>query len=170
MKTARGFTLIELLVTISIISILAVIGISVYGNAQKGARDGVRRTEISSFAKSIESVRDFEGGTYTYSGTQYSADYPQKKPVDPLKSAAAPQYCVAWGLGVAATPPANPVTWATDAPCPTDAVSATQSTWNQVLVNSSATFVTAITAQKYWKICAKLEATGLPYCVGSIQP
>ena len=165
----RGFTLIELLVTISIIAILSVIAVSVYGNAQKTARDGVRRTEITSLAKSIEGARDFAGGTYTYGSTQYAADYPQKKPVDPLKTAAAPQYCVAWGLGAATTPPTDPATWVSTSPCPSDVATATQSTWNQVLVNDSASFVTAITSQKYWKICTKLEATTLPYCVGSIQ-
>ena len=165
----RGFTLIELLVTISIIAILSVIAVSVYGNAQKTARDGVRRTEITSLAKSIEGARDFAGGTYTYGSTQFAADYPQKQPVDPLKTAAAPQYCVAWGLGVATTPPTDPVTWASTSPCPTDAVTAIQTGW-VVFVNNSASFGTAIVSQKYWKICTKLEATGLPYCVGSIQP
>lgn len=49
-----GFTLIELLVVVSIISILSLIGLTVYGNAQKSARDAKRKADVTSIAKAYE--------------------------------------------------------------------------------------------------------------------
>ena len=53
----RGFTLIELLVTISIIAILATVGVSIYMNAQESARDGRRRQDVEAMHSVIEQVK-----------------------------------------------------------------------------------------------------------------
>lgn len=53
----KGFTLIELLVVVGIISILSVIGISVYGGAQAKARDARRRLDIDAIANALEANR-----------------------------------------------------------------------------------------------------------------
>ncbi len=57
----KGFTLIELLVVIAIIAILSVIGFTVFTNAQKGARDSKRRSDIDSIAKALEIYKSANG-------------------------------------------------------------------------------------------------------------
>lgn len=49
-----GFTLIELLVVISIIAVLAVIGMAVFTGVQKGARDAKRRGDIQAISRALE--------------------------------------------------------------------------------------------------------------------
>lgn len=53
-RRTRGFTLIELLVVITIIAVLMTIGLTVYTNAQKAARDAKRRSDINAIAKALE--------------------------------------------------------------------------------------------------------------------
>ncbi|MBI2017851.1 type II secretion system protein [Candidatus Daviesbacteria bacterium] len=49
-----GFTLVELLVVITIIAILSVIGMAVFTNVQKNARDARRRSDIDAIANALE--------------------------------------------------------------------------------------------------------------------
>ncbi|OGE64586.1 hypothetical protein A3J13_01495 [Candidatus Daviesbacteria bacterium RIFCSPLOWO2_02_FULL_36_8] len=162
---SSGFTLIELMVVISIIAILSVIGVSVYGNVQKTARDGIRRAEIAILRNSIEGGRDITAGTYSYDSTKYAADFPQNKPKDPLKSTTAPYYCFATSSGATPAMPPVPTAWAATDNCPTDAASTDYSAWS-TLVNSTSVYGTAITAVKYWRICTRLEGptTMTPVC------
>ena len=164
----KGFTLVELLVVISIISILAIVGVSVYGNAQKNARDGVRRTEISNLGKSIETAKDPIGVNYSYNATDFGVDYPQTKPKDPAASSSKPQYCVSWGLGTATAPPTDPASWGANGVCPTDPTPLTQSIWSP-FVDHTSTLANAIGNRRYWKICARIEISGNPYCVTNLQ-
>lgn len=50
----RGFTLIELLVTITIIAILAVIGLAAYGVFKKSARDARRESDLAFIQSALE--------------------------------------------------------------------------------------------------------------------
>lgn len=50
----RGFTLIELLITISIISILATIGITTYSSVMKQGRDSKRQSDVRSIQSALE--------------------------------------------------------------------------------------------------------------------
>jgi len=49
-----GFTLVELLVVIAILSILAVVGLGQYSNAQKKAKDAQRKADLSSIQRGLE--------------------------------------------------------------------------------------------------------------------
>lgn len=60
-KKRKGFTLIELLVVISIIGILATVGIASFSKAQKSARDGKRKTELTQIASALEMYRADNG-------------------------------------------------------------------------------------------------------------
>lgn len=52
-KSARGFTLIELLIAISIIAVLATIGITSFGGAQARARDGQRKSDLKNIQTAL---------------------------------------------------------------------------------------------------------------------
>lgn len=60
-KKISGFSLVELLVVISIIVILAAIGMTVYADAQSKARDARRKADVDSIAKSLELTKDSNG-------------------------------------------------------------------------------------------------------------
>ncbi|MEK7617294.1 MAG: prepilin-type N-terminal cleavage/methylation domain-containing protein, partial [Patescibacteria group bacterium] len=61
MSQKRGFTLIELLVVISIIAILSIIGMTVYGVVQKSARDARRRGDLHAIAQALEQYKAANG-------------------------------------------------------------------------------------------------------------
>lgn len=52
-KSARGFTLIELLVTISIIAVLAAIGLVAYSSVMKQGRDAKRQSDLRSIQSAL---------------------------------------------------------------------------------------------------------------------
>lgn len=85
----RGFTLIELLVAMSIIAVLAAIGLSSYAFSQKRARDARRRADLESVRSALEIYRaDFPAAGYpntTYSGLSASLvpNYISVMPADP---------------------------------------------------------------------------------------
>jgi len=85
----RGFTLIELLVAMSIIAVLAAIGLSSYGFSQKRARDARRRADLESVRSAMEIYRADNSAT-GYPNTNYSGlsgflipNYLSAMPVDP---------------------------------------------------------------------------------------
>lgn len=73
---SNGFTLIELLVVITIIAILATLGLAIFSSLQRNARDSRRRSDINAIAKAMEAnygvisgyqslqASWFGGGTY----------------------------------------------------------------------------------------------------------
>jgi len=56
-KNKKGFTLVELLIVISIIGILAGLGLSSYPKAQKQARDGKRKADLEQIRSALEIYR-----------------------------------------------------------------------------------------------------------------
>lgn len=59
----QGFTLVELMVVISIITILAVVGMTLYNGLQGGARDAKRRGDIKAISAALEIYKQ-TNGTY----------------------------------------------------------------------------------------------------------
>lgn len=107
----RGFTLIELLVAMSIIAVLAAIGLSSYAFSQKRARDARRKADLSQIRAALELYRA-DNGFYPQSGCGWdcigylysggganndswipelvSGGYLQKVPIDPKNTGGAP--------------------------------------------------------------------------------
>lgn len=92
-----GFTLVELLVVVTIIAVLSVIGMVIFGGIQRNARDARRRLDIDAISKAWElhysatspRYSTLQGGwfvsgnipadpvntgSYTYTGTGTNAD------------------------------------------------------------------------------------------------
>lgn len=85
MSAQKGFTLVELLVVISIIAILSVIGVVVFGNTQTSARDGKRKADIDAIAKTMEtSYSQCSGGKYC--NITESSFASGKIPADPFET------------------------------------------------------------------------------------
>lgn len=53
-KNTKGFTLVELMIAVTIIAVLAVIGVTVYGGVQKSARNSRRQADIEAISKALE--------------------------------------------------------------------------------------------------------------------
>jgi general secretion pathway protein G len=100
---ARGFTLIELLVVISMISILAAMGVVQY-------RNSVQRTREATLKKDLFEMRDLIDQYYADKGkypasleTLVSEGYMRKVPADPITQSAD-----TWQTEPAEADPANP--------------------------------------------------------------
>ncbi len=94
-----GFTLIELLVAISIIAIISTIGMVMYTQAQKIARDGKRRSDLQEIQKALEQYyavnRAYPNPNGFYLSTSSGAEwltglntsyFPRGVPKDPINT------------------------------------------------------------------------------------
>jgi len=149
-----GFTLIELMVAIAIVAVLSTIGLVVFSNAQDGARDSKRQSDIDAIAKALESKKTSGGITYNWiASTDFAGG---ALPKDPKNTT---NYC----FSVAATvppgaPPPAPGTWTSG--CPTG--------WTDV--NAGAVATTAFgTTTTSWTVCAMLEQGSKVICKYSSQ-
>lgn len=102
-----GFTLVELLVVVAIIAILAVIGLTIFSNLQKGARDARRKGDIDSISQAMEAnYGKTTSGTYDAMADGMFAS--GKVPTDPINtgttcSANNCKYCVRATAGACTT-------------------------------------------------------------------
>lgn len=154
----KGFTLVELLVVISIISILAVMGMVIFTNTQKNARDARRRADIDAIDKAIEVKRTASSGY----GPVTEADFAGGSiPADPTPDRV---YCM----------------WTNSDPnLPPPPISGIASTWTGSTsscpgvqgAEAQAIFVSGMPASTVfsWTVCARLENQSGVYCRSSVQ-
>lgn len=151
----KGFTLIELMVVVAIIAILAVVGITVFSNTQKSARDSRRQADISAIASAMENKKVANSPTYSQIA---AADFASGSiPVDTTTA----KYCVATSTTLGAVAPGKPTVWANNSACPT-------TPGGYVVVDGATNPVNNTTV---WTVCALLENGTAPnvYCKSNAQ-
>jgi len=89
-----GFSLIELVVVMTIIMVIAAVGIVSYQGANRKARDGKRRADVEKIRIALELYRQ-ENNYYPVAGSDLVSDYLQIWPSDPKDNS----YYYARGVG-----------------------------------------------------------------------
>ena len=179
-KNPHGFTLIELLVVISIIAILAVIGIAIFTGVTARARNAKRRADVQAVVGAFEANKDTTSSTYApiipnhFSGGHF--------PQDPNGTAATtPQYALLYvnnGTGFVVNAPGI-AQWGPAAPLPSAAAGTNPAggTLTVIAINDlAANPIPAVgTIINSFAICAQLEpevigvSTRTIYCRNSSQ-
>jgi general secretion pathway protein G len=99
----RGFTLIELLVVISMISILAAMGVVQYRNSVQRTREATLRKDLFEIRDVIDQYYADKGKYPSSLDTLVTDGYLRKIPVDPITNSAE-----TWQTVPAEADPANP--------------------------------------------------------------
>ena len=81
---ARGFTLVELLIVISLISILAAMGLVQYKNSVVSSREAVLRTDLFRMRDAIDQYYADKGKYPSALDSLVSDGYMRKVPEDPI--------------------------------------------------------------------------------------
>lgn len=164
-SSARGFTLIELMVAIAIVAILATVGLVVFANTQKQARDSRRTQDIAAIANALQGKRP--AGSVYYVGLTGAQDFSNGNvPTDPKTGAGAQErfYCIYYLATIPPVPPpAKPAYWGTTA-CPGVAGATTVRIPGDY--SSSALQLPPNTVTS-WLVCASLEGSSSVVCEGS---
>jgi general secretion pathway protein G len=102
-RGSQGFTLIELLVVISMISILAAMGIAQYRNSVTRAREATLKTDLFHMRDAIDQYYADKNKYPSTLDALVSDGYLRKIPVDPMTNSES-----TWTTVPAETDPANP--------------------------------------------------------------
>src|SRR3990172_187901 len=73
-KMVRGFTLVELLVVMTLVTLLATIGIVSYRQAQNRALDAQRKADLRQYQTALEVYANDNDGFYPYHPTEVEAN------------------------------------------------------------------------------------------------
>lgn len=92
-KLKQGFTLIEMLVVISLIGILAALGMVSFSSVQKQARDTTRKSDLKQYQTATENYANANNGSYPTATT--------------AQTAASGTYCTALNIGTCPRDPKN---------------------------------------------------------------
>lgn len=87
-KNARGWTLIELLIVISLISILATIGLASYRNSVTASKEAILKTDLFRMRDAIDQYYADKGEYPASLDALASEGYLRKIPEDPFTRAA----------------------------------------------------------------------------------
>lgn len=168
-KSARnpsGFTLIELLVVITIIAILAVIGLAIFSGVQSRARNAKRRQDVIAIGKGMEVNKGSTSATYpVISGSWFAGgNVPQEG------TGGVPQYALIYLSAITASqqslvPPVYPSQWSETQAVPSGAAT-NPSGGSPLIVNLSCTPPTpcagpipgAATVIYAFEVCTLLES------------
>ena len=113
-----GFTLVELLVVITIISVLSIVGLTLFSSAQKGARDARRRADIDAIVKALEiNKSSANSATYNVLDNNQFTSSSGVIPVDSQNNLA--KYCLSYSTALGVLAPDYPTTWVNTSACPT---------------------------------------------------
>lgn len=148
LSSTKGFTLVELLVAITIIAVLAAVGIVVFGGVQAKARDSRRSQDLTALANALEGKRT--AGTIYYTALANSDFANGLVPADPKSSTQ--QYCL-WGS--TSVPPAPPVAKPAAASVTWTSCAGPSAGYTAVAGAGVPTDATKVTS---WTICAKQES------------
>lgn len=85
---AQGFTLVELLIVISLISILAAMGLVQYRNSVQSAREGVLKTDLFRMRDAIDQYYADKGKYPSSLDSLVSDGYMRRIPEDPVTKSA----------------------------------------------------------------------------------
>lgn len=156
--SSKGFTLVEILVAITIIAVLAAVGIVVFGGIQGKARDAKRSQDLDAIANALEGKK--QAGSIFYVGLT-TADFANGAIPTDSKSATQ-SYCF-WGK--TSVPPVAPIAKPTAASVTWTNCSGPSADYTAVVGASVPTDATKVTS---WTICAKQEGvTGGVECRSS---
>jgi|SoiMethySBSTD1v2_1073268.scaffolds.fasta_scaffold749572_3 general secretion pathway protein G len=101
-RGSAGFTLIELMTVMVIIVVLASVGLAVYGNSVRTARDAALKTDLTEMRKAIDAYYADKQKYPPALEDLVTEKYLRKIPVDPITNAAD------WQTTMSDRDPANP--------------------------------------------------------------
>lgn len=146
--STKGFTLVELLVAITIIAVLAAVGVVVFGGVQAKARDSRRSQDLIAVANALEGKK--VAGTIYYTALASSDFANGAVPTDPRSSTQ--QYCL-WGS--TNVPPAPSIAKPTAASVTWTSCAGPSASYTSVVGTGVPADATKVTS---WAICAKQES------------